>query len=253
MSTLKLFLGPLTHSEASAGRKRPSSQARVTVETLEGRALLSHVSPIKVHAQAAQIVPPPPQNLHPGPILNLVGNDHAVKSPRFYPYFTGVKRAELNAAGSWAKVDSTGTVTLSGIVAGNIITNPTSPAQNEFYIFGINRGGATSPGPFPGRPGITFDGTITVAVTNTGITGTVTDLNSGVQTAIPAADIQIKANTIHVVGAVNQLTTTGSGNVTVNFWTATTNPSVGDYNTVSSFVPEFRSYPIVSGPWVKTK
>ena len=250
MSTLKLFLGPLV-GDATAGRKRPSARAQVTVESLEGRAMLSHVSP--VHAQAAHgLALAPVYNTHPGPILNLVGNDHAIKSPRFYPFYTGAKRAELNVAAAWAKVDNQGVVTLSGITAGNIIAQPTSADQEAYYVFGINRGGATTPGPFPGRPGIAFDGVVSIAVLQTGVTGEIKDLNTGVVTPIPADSIQIKANTIHVVDAVNQLSSTGSGKVTVNFW-ASNAPATAGPTAVAGFVPEFRSFPIVSGPFVKTR
>ena len=250
MSKLKLFLGPLVGSVDATNRKRPSARVQVVLEALEGRALLSHMSLARVHASVELAPLAPVPNLHPGPILNLVGNDHAVKSPRFYPFYTGAKRAELNAAGAFIKFDGQGNGTLAGIVAGNIIAKPTSPSQEAYYVFGINRGGATNPGPFPGRPGITFDATVTVAVLQTGVSGEYKDLNTGQVSPIPADAIQINGDNIHITGVVTGLSLTGTAKPTIAFW-ASSGPASAGPTAIASFAPEFRGFPVVVGPWVK--
>lgn len=241
--------GPVPRREGEPGRKRRSSRAAVSVESLEGRALLSHVS---LHARSAPpIIFPHPADPHPGPILNEVGTGFAVKSARFYPGYTGSKqRTDLNAAGAKGVIDFQGNLVLTGIVVANQVNQaPTSASQESFYTFAIDRGGAAFPGPIPGRPGIKFDTLVTVAIQQTGITAAVTDLNTGIVTPVSTSNLLFKQNALQITVPASVVTTfgtTGPGRITATFW-ASSSPNPNDFQSIASFAPEFRGFPIALG------
>src|SRR5262249_36518215 len=151
-----------------------------------------------------------------------IGTGFAVKVPRFYPAYTGAKRTELDAAGAKGVLDPSGNLVLTGIVTANSIPQqPTSPSQESFYVFALNRGGAPAPGPIPGRPGITFDSVVTVAIEQTGITAAVTDLATGQTVPLSTADLLFKQNALQVTvpaSVVSMFGPTGGGSLKATFW-----------------------------------
>ena len=242
---------PSPRPEGAGDVHRRPRRAAVTVESLEGRELLSHVSPFHArltHAVAPIVIPPPLNS--PGPIVGQVGLGFAVKSPRFYPGYVGPRRAELNAAGAKGLLTNQGDLVLTGIIAANgVLTTPASAAEEAFYSFGIDRGGAPFPGPIPGRPGIKFDTVVTVSVLQTGITASVTDLDTGVVTPISTDNLVFKQNALQVTVPASVVATfTGSGPAPVRatFW-ASNSSLPGDFQSIASFAPEFRGFVIAVG------
>jgi hypothetical protein len=148
---------------ADSNRRRPASKAVVGVETLEGRTLLSYLVVTKNHKVAS---------IHAGDARDnepLFSNGLAFKhQAHFYPFYTGPKRPELNGIKASAQVFGNlakdGNLILSGTVAAPIIQNPKSPAQWSVYVFGIDRGGASEQGPFPGRRNVRFDTVVVAAI-----------------------------------------------------------------------------------------
>ncbi len=96
------------------------------------------------------------------------------------------------------------TLTTTGTRLPDAPTGPPSPSTSEpaFYVFGINRGGATAPGPFPGRPSVTFDARVNVAGGASGHTAEVQILNSTGQVTktvvLPQASIEFSKTHVGV-------------------------------------------------------
>jgi hypothetical protein len=228
----------------------------VHLETLEGRALLSHA-----HAAATLVTAQPaalvhlPQRPHPGPIVNWVGVGYAVKSPRFYELYTGKIDAVLNAAGMKATYDEPGNLVLTGIVAGQITSTPQSVAQSEYYVFGIDHGLTTGPGPFPGRPNIRYDAIVAVSFTPEGVRGFVLDLVNNVLTPLTADNILNQGFDFKVfvpAGTPGIGSTSAGTNPKVVFWAQdappTPHPAPQD---IASFAPDGRTIPIAGAPGQK--
>ena len=252
----------LVRDEGGRSPSRAGVRHHVNLETLEGRALLTHM-PLHHEVHAALMTADPsafvhiPKHPHPGPIVNNVGIGYAVKSPRFYEFYKGSARAELNAAGMKATYDASGNLVLTGIVAGTINSTPKTAETSEFYIFGINRGLTTGHGPFPGRPNIKYDAIVAVAITPLGIEGAVYDSTNGTVTPIDpkailnqGSDIKVfvPANTPGITGHV------GGHRTSVVFWaqdslpTATPNPA-----DIASFAPDGRDVVIAGAPGLAPK
>ena len=254
-ATLRLRFGP----RAGAVRNRYSTSAQVAVEALEGRALLSHMSlahalpahhPVASVADVSLAIPTPP-HIHRGPILAQHGVGFVAKVPRFYPYYEGVKRGEINAAGAKAFTDRQGVnVTFVGIVAGTINAQPKTADKAEYYLFVVDRGLTPGPGPFPGRPNIKFDSIVYVAITPAGTTGLVQDLSTGVQTTLTTNQITVSTDNIHVTVPTTLFIPAGRSPTvtpTVNFIPLDA-PLPGNFINVTSFASEFRNFPVSFGP-----
>jgi hypothetical protein len=91
--------------------------------------------------------------------------------------YQGPKRPDLHAQGAIGRFYHRHGFVFTGQTVGVINRSPSS-----FYVFGVNRGGAFPPGPFPGRPSIIFDAEIIVATSPDGVSGTIELLNSQGQT-----------------------------------------------------------------------
>ena len=225
---------------------RPGGSRRrqaVAVESLEGRALLTHMAIAPHAATHATADVLKPFITHPGPIHDEIGVGYAVKIPRLYPFYTGPKRAELNAAGLKAQLDGQGNLVLTGIVAGgDIPQTPTSTDLEGHYFFGINRGGVTTAGQIPHRPGIVFDAIVEVDITQAGIATYVADTNTGAAQDLPAGSLLFKPSALQVTVPLTLLPSTGAPpeNYTVAFATGS-EASTGSVNSLASFAPEFRN------------
>ena len=235
------------------GRKRYPA-----LEPLEGRALLSTVHAAALQRAAARsadvlplTTPVPVRTLHPGPIHNEIGVGFAVKSPRFYPFYAGARRGELNAAGAKAFVDPQGNAILVGIVAGTINDKPETVDDSENYVWLIDRGlSGGGPGPFPRRPLIKFDAIVAVSITPDGTSGFTQDLASGVSTPLATDQISVGTDSIKVAVPTSQFVPPGSTlsvTPTVNFAPLGSAPTDGTLD-VTSFASEFRNFPISLGP-----
>jgi hypothetical protein len=182
----------------------------------------------------------------PGPIHNRVLNGIGLKIPRFYAWYHGQKIAELNGASVQAGLSPDGSqLLLSGQMAG-IIPHTTAPGTSDFFVFAINRGGAKAPGPFPGRPNVTFDAVVGVEITPNGILGAVVDLNTGKMTPIPRGNITLVQFTLHVIVPTSTLPSTGAASptgYTVDLYTSNGSPTLG-FQHIASFTPEFRGVPV---------
>lgn len=237
------------HGDAS-GRRRRSGRSAAVVETLEGRELLSQLAPVFVaHAVHAEVAQHSAGGLLLGPILEKTGPGYVVKAPRFSQAYTGVPRSELSAAGFKAAFDGQGNLVLTGIVTANAVPQTAlTAADDAYYIFGINRGSATSPGPFPGRPHLTLDVAVVVSVTQTGTTAQVIDQVSGQTTPLPNSSLLYKQNAIQVTVPLSVLTTVGTTNPvgwSADFITASA-LTTSDYSAFASFAPESHNITIAN-------
>ena len=155
------------------------------------------------------------------------------KAPHFYQVYTGPKLAELNAVKATAKLAANGNFTFTGTNAGAIKTGP------AVYVWGIDRSGHLSPGPFTGRPNIKFDAVVVVSL-DSSLTATakVIDESSGVTTDLPAGSASIHGRTIAVTVAGSLLPSTGltPSHYRFNFWPEDGGPPAS--SSVASFAPE---------------
>jgi hypothetical protein len=251
-------------------RRRAVNPTAAQVEKLEARALLSKgpgygVGEANLKAVYGERVPADP---HPGPIHNVVGDGYAIKMARFYPEYFGQKLSQFNVASSIALAPGDGTLQLNGQVVLPIPTAPTStpvpvtgkqrhpvptppPIVPSYYVFAINRGGAASPGPIPGRPNIRFDSMVAVLVTQDGVLAYVKNLNGNTTPVqLPANDVAINSFTIRVSVPLSLLPATGGATdpsqYSVNFMAWNQNPLLSTTNShaLASMVPEFRNYPV---------
>jgi hypothetical protein len=165
------------------------------------------------------------------------GNHHASgivkKAPHFYNIYTGPKWAELNAVKASAELASNGTFRFTGTNAGAIKKGP------AVYVWGIDRSGNLSPGPFTGRPNIKFDAVVVVSLDSAlNATARVIDESSGVTTDLPAGSVNIRGRTITVTVAGSLLPSTGlaPSQYRFNYWPEDGGPPAS--SSVASFAPE---------------
>ena len=157
-----------------------SHRARPSLEGLETRELLSSTETsilaalpaAQVQGTAFNINQLYKQSLQQHPLVQTIENGQVAKLPMFAASYTGLRQPDLDVVGAKARVFPRGFV-FSGYVLGRINTS-----QQSFYVFGVNRGSASPPGPFPDRPMITFDAEIIVATNPNGFEGEVVQLNA---------------------------------------------------------------------------
>jgi hypothetical protein len=204
--------------------RRPRTDASIEVEALEGRALLSVYGPY-----GPMPTPMPPTMAGTGP--RAVGGV-VTKAPHFYQVYTGPKWSELNAVRASAELSQNGNFTFTGTSAGRINKLPAT------FVWGIDRSGNLSAGPFTDRPNIKFDAVVVVSL-ETSLTpqASVVDLSSGVATELPAGSATIHGRTVSVTVPGSLLPSTGlsTSHYRFNFW-----PEDGGSGStaVASFAPE---------------
>jgi hypothetical protein len=156
-------------------------RARPSLEGLETRELLSGTeSLISAALGAAAVQGTAPsvqqlfqQSLSQHPLIETIEAGSVSKLPMFYAGYTGPKLPDLDVLGAKAKLFRGRGFVFKGYVLGAINTS-----QNSFYVFGVNRGGASPPGPFPARPMIDFDAEIIVSTSPDGFEGEVQRFNA---------------------------------------------------------------------------
>jgi hypothetical protein len=191
----------------TAARARCGShRARPWLERLEPRALLSRTElPILTALPAAKAEGTTPsqaelssqQSPHQHPLNRTTENRRIETPPIFYPPYTGPIQPDLAAVGAKARFIHGSGFVFTGHLVGAIDTS-----QSSFYVFGVNRGDAPSPGPFPDRPLIDFDAEIVVATSSDGWEGEVELLNGKGQivstTSVPNSQVVFSDNQIQV-------------------------------------------------------
>jgi hypothetical protein len=170
----------------------------------------------------------------PSPI-GVASNHHdkatgvVTKKAHFYEFYTGPKWAELNAVRASGELSSSGNFTFTGTVQGKI------NKVGAVYVWGIDRSGKLSSGPFEGRPNIKFDAVVIVSLSSSLTpTAQVVDLKSGATTNLAAGAAKVHGKTVSVTLSESLLPSTGltPSQYRFNFW-----PEFG--GSVASFVPEF--------------
>lgn len=229
----------LTSSE-SQGPQRRQTRRVMAVEPLEGRALLSHIGASRWGRSPSALVH---QVRFREPVLGVPNIGSAVaQDPQFYPLYTGPQIPQLLVTAATAAVQGTNFV-FTGQVAGPINTAPQNASEEAVYVFGLNRGGAPNQGPFPGRPGITTDGTVEVSVQKSGTTAQVSLENRDqlvpTTTTLSSSSVKITGNVVQVTVPVSTLTSNGKAinQYRFTFWTRSLEPPVRHVQSVASFVP----------------
>jgi len=227
-------------------RCRARRNAPISVESLEGRALLSGVHGLPVYHGHPPLLISPPVTLsgQHSPLQHQLAisvvhdakkpkqpTGMVTKRPKFYNLYTGPKMKELNATAASVKLSKDGsTFTFTGTVQGKISSNV------AVYVWGIDRNGNLSPGPFTGRPNIKFDAVLNVRLdASLNPTATVIDIASFKMTTLPAGSASIHGKVITVKVPSSLLPSTGlaPSQYRFNFW-----PDYLSEQGVASFIPE---------------
>ena len=220
------------------GPRRCPGRAAVGVEPLEGRSMLSYFVIQKGH-RVLPIATGDARYQEP-----LHGNGLAVdRTPGFYPFYAGARRPALEGVKAVAYVSGKDLV-LSGTVAGPIPTKPATAGPGAIYSFGIDRGGASKRGPFPGRPAVRFDAVAAVSITGAGAAATLTLNNPQTNqfltmtSPLPASAVAIRGAAVTITVPLAMLPSTGHAvdQWNVNFFTR--DPAVkGFVRGVASLTP----------------
>ena len=256
----------------ASGRRRA---ARPGLETLEGKALMSHggLTNAGLHTQDVIVPGVLPVDIsirrfnQPGPIRDIIGPGFATKIARFNGYYVGpvgfpattdatatnapaasTNNGYLNATGAKAYVEGSNLV-LTGIISGTVQPTPAA-GQESFYNFGINRGAATAPGPFYGKPKVTFDSVVQVGFTAAGPYATVTtlDVNTGAVTGttnLPVSSIATKTDAVQVLVPLSALPSTGlpASRYRVSFFPSD-KAVPANFNDIASVLPENNTFQV---------
>jgi hypothetical protein len=202
------------------------------VESLEGRALLSGMKmPIPEMPALVMRHDSGESAATRGPVSGI---GFVVKAdPRFYGLYKGAKLPQFNViAASGVLVGSKpgGTFKFTGAVEGQL-----SKSTPTVFVFGINRGSGSEPGPFQNRAGVVFDSVVVVSIGPNGVSGSVHA--SGVNTTLDPKDVQVVGNQVRVDVPSKLLPSTGSplGQYRFNLWVNNPN-AMGEQ--IASFAPE---------------
>jgi hypothetical protein len=209
-------LGPST---SGSNHARPSVDGQLSQDWYGGRRITEH-----------------------NPLREQIFDGTVLKHPQFYRLYNGPKLPSLNGTKATARLISGRGFVFTGTMVGPI--NPTEPA---LYVFGVNRGGAKAPGPFPQRAMIFFDSLVTVTNGPAGPKASVTlldkDGNPTTKTNLPDQDVEVSGRTVSVTVQPSLLPPTSTPRTRLKLtqyrfalWTRT---EAGSPHTIASFVPEF--------------
>jgi hypothetical protein len=142
-----------------------------------------------------------------------------------------------------------GALVLKGNVVelGAIMRGPFHDPNTSYYVFALNRGAGASLGPtFSARPAITPDAlvTLTVGPFGSSATGTITDLANHTTQTIAPSSIKIIGPTVRVFLNTSQFPSTGLPLPKYKFAFWTQTQLAGDITTVADFAPESTMIPI---------
>jgi hypothetical protein len=236
---------------SAARAQRLSHRAKPGLESLESRALLSATSSVlsdtppdaqELGASSPQQAYYYKQSLHQHPLVQTISSGLVQKVPMFYTRYIGSRRPDLDTIGAKGRFIVGQQFVFTGLELGSI-----NSGQPGFYVWGVNRGGATGPGPFPDRPNIVFDAEVIVATSTDGYEAEVEILNSKGQvtstTSLPYTAISFTDNRVQVDVPADLLPSTSPAGTTdpqndysYAFWDGT-NPSIP--KRIAGFVPEY--------------
>ncbi len=221
---------------------------RPRLEALETRELLSHMTgPSFIPHLAPTHLPVPSGELYhesqrKHPLNEKIVGGHVLKVPMFYGPFVGVRSPNLDAIGANGRL-----IRGQGFVFTGEVLGPISTTQPAVYTFGIDRGGASSPGGFPNRPMIYYDAVVTITTGPTSPTGTVQLYKksgaTGRKETLPAGNVQVSGDKVQAELPADMLPPTSPAHTHLPynryfyaFWagTAATSPS-----GIASFAPEY--------------
>ncbi|MDR3639344.1 MAG: hypothetical protein P4L84_36420 [Isosphaeraceae bacterium] len=246
--------------EKEGSRRRPSRKASFSIESLEGRALLSQMPPYTSiypspartpPAQPNPVAPDPPNGAPAGaPPTKPAGPTHHVqpsptgivtKAPQFYQFYTGPHLAELNAVRASAELSPAGVFTFTGTNQGRIDKAP------AVYVWGIDRNGNLPSGSFTNRPNVKFDAVVVVRLSaSLAPTATVVDLSSGTSSPLPSRAVTIHGKTISVTVPSSMLPSTGLAPSQYRFNYSPEDGRPPTSSSVASFAPETTTVPVGS-------
>lgn len=162
-----------------------------------------------------------------------------VKAPQFYEHYVGPKLAQLNAVAAAGERLRDGDFEFVGVNQGAI-----DPKVQATYVFGIDRNGKLSPGPFPGRPDIRFDALVVVTLTpGKAPAASVTDLVTNKSTSLTSGSVLVRGQMIAVNVPEGLLPSTGldPSQYRFDYWPEDGNPGA---THIASFAPEFNDAPV---------
>jgi len=209
---------------------------------MEGRALLSRMGlgagHGPTHGEVAEL------GRHDQERGILAGAGMVRKFPMFYPFYTGPRQPYLNVVSGSGRIVNN-ILVLTGNMAGRIPTRPANEAQESYFVFGLNRGGAAV-APFFQRPGVRFDSVVVVSVEAEGISARLVRFESPSSPVdLPAGAVSVRHNTVQVKVPLSLLPVP-TGGVEPRLWTwnlwprdsldNTPQPNHGSH--VASFLPE---------------
>jgi hypothetical protein len=207
---------------------RAGRVASISVEPLEGRALLSTFTYPIGASPTATTVAQAGQKVQLSQASGIV-----TKSPHFYPSYKGPRLSELNAVKASGELSPDGNFTFTGTNQGKITRAP------AVYVWGIDRSGNLPAGTFTNRPNIKFDAVVVVTLESAhSASAKVVDIANGTSTELPAGSASIKGSMVSVTVPGSLLPSTGlaPSQYRFNYW-----PEDGQApssSSVASFAPE---------------
>jgi hypothetical protein len=155
-----------------------------------------------------------------------------------YVDYTGPVRPALTALRAGARyVAASQTWILDAQMAGPVFTG-----GPNFYVWGINRGGAAPPAPFPDEPNVLFDSVATVTAdpaNGTALTASVTILKPAGGPALPASAVLLAPDTIELTIPLASLPADGFA-ITAYTWNLWPRSGLGGTPAaqIASFIPQ---------------
>jgi hypothetical protein len=158
-----------------------------------------------------------------------------VKVPHFYENYVGAKLPQLNAVAAAGELLPDGNFLFAGVNQGRI-----DPSVPQTYVWGVDRNGKLSTGPFPGRPDIRFDALVVLRlVPGQPTTATVIDTTGkNKPVTLPAGSFVAEGHLVAVVVPGSALPSNGlaPSQYRFNYWPEDGQPGA---NHIASFAPEF--------------
>jgi hypothetical protein len=158
-----------------------------------------------------------------------------VKAPHFYEHYVGPKLPQLNAVAAAGELLPNGSFLFVGVNQGVI-----DPTVAQTYVWGVDRSGKLSTGPFPDRPDIRFDTLVVLKVVpGQPTTASVFDTTGkNPPVTLAAGSFLAEGHVVAVVVPGSALPSTGlaPSRYKFNYW-----PEDGCAvpTHIASFVPEF--------------
>jgi hypothetical protein len=177
-------------------------------------------------------------------VIALYAVEEVTRPPgAFYAVFTGDKRAALDVVQATGEYTAaTNTFTFSALMAGPIFSG-----QDNYYVWGIDRGGATN-APFPQEPNVKFNAVIEVEAEAEQTANASVTLIPGATTPLDPSAVHIDGAKITVSVPASVLPSTGSAAAAYawNLWPQTDAGNVPP-SQISKFAPENALAPFLPG------